>query len=139
MLPASPRQIEFSRLNLTRTIMSKRYLRMLVEGGYVSGWDDPSHAHAVRAAPPGFTPAAIRDFIDRIGVAKADSVVDLALLEHCVREDLAKAPPAPWRCCVPEGGAHQLPETSATSAGGKPPQPPRDGHAYERADAGNLH
>ncbi|MDD3411233.1 MAG: glutamine--tRNA ligase/YqeY domain fusion protein [Eubacteriales bacterium] len=88
MLPGHPRQIEFSRLNLTRTIMSKRYLRMLVEGGYVSGWDDPRMPTLCALRRRGYTPEAIRDFIDRIGVAKADSTVDLALLEHCVREDL---------------------------------------------------
>ena len=88
MLPSRPRQIEFSRLNLTRTIMSKRYLRALVEGGYVSGWDDPRMPTLCAMRRRGYTPEAIRDFIDRIGVAKADSVVDLALLEHCVREDL---------------------------------------------------
>ena len=93
MLPASPRQIEFSRLNLTRTIMSKRYLRMLVEGGYVTGWDDPRMPTLCALRRRGYTPAAIRDFIDRIGVAKADSVVDLALLEHCVRENLGQSAP----------------------------------------------
>lgn len=95
MLPGRPRQIEFSRLNLTRTIMSKRYLRMLVEGGYVSGWDDPRMPTLCALRRRGYTPEAIRDFIGRIGVAKADSTVDIALLEHCVREDLgAKAPRA---------------------------------------------
>ena len=92
-LPGKPRQIEFSRLNLTRTIMSKRYLRMLVEGGYVSGWDDPRMPTLCALRRRGYTPAAIRDFIDRIGVAKADSVVDIALLEHCVREDLGQTVP----------------------------------------------
>ena len=82
MLPSRPRQIEFSRLNLTRTIMSKRYLRMLVEGGYVSGWDDPRMPTLCAMRRRGYTPESIRDFIDRIGVAKADSTVDLALLEH---------------------------------------------------------
>lgn len=83
-----PRQIEFARLNLTDTVMSKRYLRKLVEEGYVSGWDDPRMPtlHAMRRR--GYTRAAVRDFIDRVGVSKADSTVDLALLEHCVREDL---------------------------------------------------
>ena len=83
-----PRQIEFARLNLTDTVMSKRYLRKLVEEGYVSGWDDPRMPtlHAMRRR--GYTGAAVRDFIDRVGVSKADSTVDLALLEHCVREDL---------------------------------------------------
>ncbi len=83
-----PRQIEFARLNLTDTVMSKRYLRKLVEEGYVSGWDDPRMPtlHAMRRR--GYTRSAVRDFIDRVGVSKADSTVDLALLEHCVREDL---------------------------------------------------
>ncbi|NLD52328.1 MAG: glutamine--tRNA ligase/YqeY domain fusion protein [Clostridiales bacterium] len=83
-----PRQIEFARLNLTRTVMSKRYLRRLVEEGYVSGWDDPRMPTLVGMKRRGYTPEAIRDFIDRIGLSKADSVVDLALLEHCVRNDL---------------------------------------------------
>ena len=88
-----PRQIEFSRLNLTRTVMSKRYLRRLVEEGYVSGWDDPRMPTLVGMKRRGYTPEAIRDFVDRIGLSKADSVVDFALLEHCVRNDLgAKAP-----------------------------------------------
>ncbi len=93
LLPSRPRQIEFSRLNLTRTIMSKRYLRMLVEGGHVSGWDDPRMPTLCAMRRRGFTPEAIRDFIDRIGVAKADSTVDLALLEHCVRENLGDKVP----------------------------------------------
>ncbi|MCE5188000.1 MAG: glutamine--tRNA ligase/YqeY domain fusion protein [Eubacteriales bacterium] len=83
-----PRQIEFARLNMTDTIMSKRYLRRLVEEGYVSGWDDPRMPTLCGMRRRGYTPAAIRDFLDRIGVAKADSLVDAAMLEHCVREDL---------------------------------------------------
>lgn len=83
-----PRQIEFSRLNMTDTIMSKRYLRRLVEEDYVSGWDDPRMPTLCGMRRRGYTPVAIRDFLDRIGVAKADSVVDAAMLEHCVREDL---------------------------------------------------
>ena len=88
-----PRQIEFARLNLTDTVMSKRYLRRLVEEGYVSGWDDPRMPtlHAMRRR--GYTRNAVRDFIDRVGVSKADSTVDLALLEHCVREDLGEHAP----------------------------------------------
>ena len=93
MLPGHPRQIEFSRLNITRTIMSKRYLRTLVERGLVSGWDDPRMPTLCAMRRRGYTPAAIRDFIDRIGLAKADSTVDLALLEHCVREDLGEKVP----------------------------------------------
>jgi len=88
MLPSKPRQIEFARLNITRTIMSKRYLRRLVEEGYVAGWDDPRMPTLCAMRRRGYTPAAIRDFIDRVGVNKANSVVDFAFLEHCVREDL---------------------------------------------------
>ncbi|MGI6234270.1 MAG: glutamine--tRNA ligase/YqeY domain fusion protein [Christensenellales bacterium] len=88
-----PRQIEFARLNLTRTVMSKRYLRRLVEEGYVTGWDDPRMPTLIAMRRRGYTPEAIRDFIDRVGLAKADSVVDLGLLEFCVRNDLgSKAP-----------------------------------------------
>ncbi len=88
-----PRQIEFARLNLTNTIMSKRYLRRLVEEERVSGWDDPRMPTLCGMRRRGYTPAAVRDFLERIGVAKADSVVDTAMLEHCVREDLnAHAP-----------------------------------------------
>jgi glutaminyl-tRNA synthetase len=83
-----PRQIEFARLNMTDTIMSKRYLRRLVEEGYVSGWDDPRMPTLCGMRRRGYTAPAIRDFLERAGVAKADSVVDAAMLEHCVREDL---------------------------------------------------
>lgn len=88
LLPGRPRQIEFARLNLTRTVMSKRYLRKLVEENHVRGWDDPRMPTLCALRRRGYTPEAIRDFIDRVGVAKADSVVELSLLEHCVREDL---------------------------------------------------
>lgn len=83
-----PRQIEFARLNLTNTIMSKRYLRRLVEEGHVSGWDDPRMPTLCGLRRRGYTPTAIKDFLTRAGVAKADSVVDTAMLEHCLREDL---------------------------------------------------
>ena len=83
-----PKQIEFARLNLTNTIMSKRYLRELVEQNYVDGWDDPRMPTISGLRRRGFTPASIRDFCDRIGVAKSNSIVDVALLEHCIREDL---------------------------------------------------
>ena len=88
MLPAKPRQIEFARLNLTQTVMSKRKLRALVEGNFVRGWDDPRMPTLSALRRRGYTAAAIRDFISRVGVAKADSTVDYALLEACVREDL---------------------------------------------------
>ncbi len=83
-----PRQIEFARLNLTNTIMSKRFLRALVEGHYVDGWDDPRMPTLCGMRRRGYTPDAIKDFLGRAGVAKADSIVDSAMLEHCVREDL---------------------------------------------------
>jgi glutaminyl-tRNA synthetase len=83
-----PRQIEFARLNLSNTLMSKRFLRALVEEGKVSGWDDPRMSTLCGVRRLGYPPEAIRDFCDRIGVAKANSLVDKALLEHCVREAL---------------------------------------------------
>lgn len=83
-----PRQIEFARLNLTNTMMSKRYLRRLVEEGHVAGWDDPRMPTLCGLRRRGYTAESIRDFLARVGVAKADSVVETAMLEHCVREDL---------------------------------------------------
>lgn len=83
-----PRQIEFARLNLTNTMMSKRYLRRLVEEGHVTGWDDPRMPTLCGLRRRGYTAESIRDFLTRVGVAKADSVVETAMLEHCVREDL---------------------------------------------------
>ncbi|NMB02904.1 MAG: glutamine--tRNA ligase/YqeY domain fusion protein [Firmicutes bacterium] len=88
-----PRQIEFARLNLSYTMMSKRKLLDLVNRGIVSGWDDPRMPTLSGLRRRGYTPAAIRDFCDRIGVAKANSMVDVALLEHCLREDLNKTSP----------------------------------------------
>ena len=94
-LPARPRQIEFARLNMTHTKLSKRYLRRLVEEHFVSGWDDPRMPTLVGMRRRGYTPASIHDFLRRAGIAKADSVVDIGLLEHCIREDLNdKAPRA---------------------------------------------
>jgi len=88
-----PRQIEFARLNLTYTLMSKRKLRALVEEGHVRGWDDPRMPTLGAMRRRGYTPEGIRLFLDRIGVAKRDSIVDLQLLEHCVREDLNRHAP----------------------------------------------
>jgi len=88
-----PRQIEFARLNLINTIMSKRHLRRLIEEGHVSGWDDPRMPTLCAMRRRGYTPAAIRDFLERIGVSKADSVVDTAMLEHCVRTELNSSAP----------------------------------------------
>ncbi|NOY79335.1 MAG: glutamine--tRNA ligase/YqeY domain fusion protein [Calditrichaeota bacterium] len=83
-----PRQVEFARLNINYTILSKRKLLRLVEEGHVTGWDDPRMPTIAGLRRRGFTPKSIRDFSDRIGVAKNNTVVDIALLEHCVREDL---------------------------------------------------
>jgi glutaminyl-tRNA synthetase len=88
-----PRQIEFARLNLSFTVLSKRKLIRLVEDGHVSGWDDPRLPTISGLRRRGYTPKAIRSFCDRIGVAKADSMVDMALLEYCIREDLNKHAP----------------------------------------------
>jgi glutaminyl-tRNA synthetase len=84
------RQIEFARLNVTHFVLSKRWLLRLVEEGYVSGWDDPRMPTISGLRRRGYTPASIRDFMSRIGVAKTLSVVDVQLLEHCVREELNK-------------------------------------------------
>ncbi len=84
------RQIEFSRLNISNTVLSKRWLLRLVQDGVVSGWDDPRMPTIAGLRRRGYTPEAIRDFLGRIGIAKTDSLVDIQLLEHCLREDLNK-------------------------------------------------
>lgn len=86
--PAPPKQIEFARLNITNTIMSKRKLKKLVDDGSVEGWDDPRMPTIAGIRRRGYTPEAIRDFCERIGVAKANSTVDEGLLEYCLRDDL---------------------------------------------------
>ncbi len=92
-VPAQPRQIEFARLNLTYTVMSKRKLLELVQEGHVEGWDDPRLPTIGAMRRRGYTPEAIRTFCERIGVAKRENLVDVALLEHAVREDLNKTAP----------------------------------------------
>ena len=91
--PSRPQQIEFARLNLNYTIMSKRKLLALVEQGHVAGWDDPRMPTIAGIRRRGYTPEAIRDFCNRIGVAKKENVIDVALLEHTVREDLNRRAP----------------------------------------------
>ena len=88
-----PRQIEFARLNLSHTVLSKRRLLRLVEGGYVNGWDDPRMPTIAGFRRRGYTPEAIRDFCDRIGVAKNAAIIDIALLEHSLRDHLNKTAP----------------------------------------------
>jgi glutaminyl-tRNA synthetase len=116
-VPARPRQIEFARLNLSYTMMSKRRLLELVEEQHVSGWDDPRMPTIVGMRRRGYTPEAIRTFCDRIGVAKRENLVDVALLEHAVREDLNRRAPRvmgvlrPLRVVIenyPEGGAEEF-------------------------------
>jgi glutaminyl-tRNA synthetase len=112
-----PRQIEFARLNLSHTVMSKRKLLQLVQEGYVSGWDDPRMPTLSGLRRRGYTPEAIRTFCERIGVAKRDSTVDVALLEYCIREDLNRRAPRvmavlrPLRLVIdnyPEGQVEEL-------------------------------
>jgi glutaminyl-tRNA synthetase len=112
-----PQQIEFARLNLSYTVMSKRMLLELVEQGYVTGWDDPRMPTVSGLRRRGYTPESIRDFCERIGVAKRDSLVDIGLLEHCLREDLNKRAPRvmavlrPLRVVIdnyPEGKLEEL-------------------------------
>ncbi|MCK5214430.1 MAG: glutamine--tRNA ligase/YqeY domain fusion protein [Candidatus Omnitrophica bacterium] len=91
--PCHPQQIEFARLNLNYSIMSKRKLLELVKGEHVNGWDDPRMPTICGLRRRGYTPEAIREFCKRIGVAKVDGVIDIALLEHCLREDLNKRAP----------------------------------------------
>jgi glutaminyl-tRNA synthetase len=88
-----PQQIEFARLNLSHTVLSKRKLIQLVQEGHVAGWDDPRMPTISGVRRRGYTPESMRNFCDRIGVAKRDSTVDIALLEHCIREDLNKRAP----------------------------------------------
>jgi glutaminyl-tRNA synthetase len=88
-----PRQYEFARLNLSYTVMSKRKLLQLVEQRHVAGWDDPRMPTITGLRRRGYTPESIRDFCDRIGVAKKENVIDIALLEHCVRDDLNRRAP----------------------------------------------
>ena len=89
-VPCHPQQIEFARLNLNYTVMSKRKLLELVDKAYVRGWDDPRLPTIAGLRRRGYTPEAIRDFAELVGVAKRESMVDMALLEHCLREDLNK-------------------------------------------------
>ena len=92
-VPSRPRQYEFARLNMTYTVLSKRVLTELVRGGHVAGWDDPRMPTIAGLRRRGVPPAAIRDFVKRIGVAKANSVVDVAMFEHAVREVLNRTAP----------------------------------------------
>ena len=122
------RQIEFARLNLTYTVMSKRKLAELVQKKVVSGWDDPRMPTLAGLRRRGYTPEAIRAFCERIGVAKTDSIVDVGLLEHGLREDLNRRSPRvmavlrPLKLVIdnfPEGEVREL--HGAASPGGREP------------------
>ena len=113
-----PQQIEFARLYLSRTVLSKRRLKELVQDGHVWGWNDPRMPTLSGLRRRGYTPASIREFLKRVGVAKTDSVIDVALLEHCLREDLNRSAPrvmavlAPLKVIVdnyPEGEVESFP------------------------------
>ena len=139
-LPNRPRQIEFARLNLTYTLLSKRKLLQLVTGGHVRGWDDPRMPTIAGLRRRGYTPEAIRDFCDRIGLAKRDSVVDVALLEHCLREDLNRRAPRvmavldPLKVVLtnfPDGTVEELDAVNN-------PEDPSAGHAQGPVLAGAL-
>ncbi len=92
-MPCKPRQIEFSRLNLEYTVMSKRRLTDLVGEAHVSGWDDPRMPTVAGLRRRGYTPAAIRDFCERIGITKSDNLVEMAMLESAIRDDLDATAP----------------------------------------------
>ena len=100
-VPCRPRQIEFARLNITNTVMSKRFLRHMVESGMVDGWDDPRMPTLCGLRRRGYTPASILDFCNRIGVAKSNSMVEYDLLEHCIREELNESAPRRIAVCHP--------------------------------------
>jgi glutaminyl-tRNA synthetase len=116
-VPSRPRQIEFARLNLNYTVMSKRKLLRLVTEGHVRGWDDPRMPTIAGLRRRGYTPASIRNFAERVGVAKRENIIDVGLLEFCVREDLNKTAPRvmgvlrPLRVVIenyPEGEREEL-------------------------------
>jgi len=125
-----PRQHEFARLNLSYTVMSKRKLLELVKEGHVNGWNDPRMPTISGLRRRGFTPASIRTFSDRVGVAKRENVIDLALLEHCIREDLNKNAPRvmgvldPVKLVITNYPDGQTEELQAT----RNPEKPEDGH-----------
>ena len=107
--PCHPQQIEFARLNLSHTVMSKRKLLSLVERGLVNGWDDPRMPTLSGLRRRGYTPEAIRAFCERIGVAKRDSTADIALLEYCIREVLNRTGAARHGgAAAPAAGHRQL-------------------------------
>ena len=136
-----PRQIEFARLNLSHTMMSKRKLLTLVEQGHVRGWDDPRMPTLAGLRRRGYTPESIRDFAERIGVTKAANLIELATLEHAVREDLNKRAPAPHGGAPPaEAGGRELSGRPGRGVrGGQQPGGPGGRHPQGHLQPRPLH
>ena len=132
-VPSKPRQYEFARLNLTYTLLSKRVLTQLVRDGHVAGWDDPRMPTVAGLKRRGVPPAAIREFVKRIGVAKANSVVDVGMLEFCIRELLNKTALAPHGgAAAAEGRDRELSGRPGRGARGRqPPRRSRRRHAQD--------
>ena len=127
-VPSEPRQIEFARLGIDHTVMSKRKLRKLVEEKYVSGWDDPRMPTLCGLRRRGYTPGSIRGFCERIGVAKATSTVEYAFLEHCLREDLNENAPRVMAVLRPvKLTITNYPETGETFSMENNPNKPEEG------------
>ena len=144
---ARPRQYEFARLNLNYTVMSKRKLLQLVEQQHVSGWDDPRMPTVSGLRRRGYTPESIRDFCARVGVAKKENVIDVGLLEHCVREDLNRRAPRamavlrPLKLVLTNYPEGQSEEMDGRQPSGRPVarQPPRAVLARDLHRARRLH
>ena len=140
-VPSKPHQYEFARLNLTYTLLSKRVLTELVRDGHVAGWDDPRMPTIAGLKRRGVPPAAIREFVKRIGVAKANSVVDVGMLEFCIREDLNKTRAAPHGgAAAAQGRDRELsgrPE-SRSSKRSTIPTIPRPARARSRSAASSI-
>ena len=136
-----PQQIEFARLNLNYTVMSKRKLLALVQQQLVSGWDDPRMPTIAGIRRRGYTAEAVRDFCARIGVAKKENVIDIALLEHTVREDLNRnAPPCAGRTAAAEAHHRKLSRrTRRAGRGGQQSGGPDRRHAPHSVFTGALH
>ncbi len=140
-MPSRPHQYEFARLNVTHTLLSKRVLTELVRGGHVSGWDDPRMPTLAGLQRRGIPPAALREFVKRIGLAKSNSTVDIGMFDFVVRETLNKT--APRRMAVlrplkvvienyPEGQIEQLEAVNH-------PEVPELGHAADSVRPRTLH
>jgi glutaminyl-tRNA synthetase len=139
-VPCQPRQIEFSRLNLEYTVMSKRLLTQLVEEGIVRGWDDPRMPTIAGLRRRGFTPGRCAGFCERIGVTKADNLVEMGVLESAIREDSTPRRRAPWRCCIRcKVVLTNLPDDAPAAHRAQSSQARGHGHARAALRRGTLH